>query len=81
MTIGSLVTVIGLYVIAEGILAIVNGVLGKTPTRLWTIARGDLAVLIGIFVAGHSFLVAGLTTMTIMYSWLWAPSCWEFWRL
>ena len=40
MTIGSFVTVIGLYVIAEGILAIVNGVLGKTPTRLWTIARG-----------------------------------------
>ena len=67
MTIGSLVTVIGLYVIAEGLLAIVNGVLGKTPTRMWTIARGALAVLIGIFVAGHSFLVAGVTTVTIMY--------------
>ena len=26
-----------------------------------------LAVLIGIFVAGHSFLVAGVTTVTIMY--------------
>jgi uncharacterized membrane protein HdeD (DUF308 family) len=67
ITVTSLVFILGWYVIAEGILAIINGIMGRTPTRTWTIVRGGLAVLAGIFIVAHSFLVAGVTATTVMY--------------
>jgi len=67
MTAQLLVKVIGCYVIAEGILAVLAAVMGNTPSRLWTGVRGVLAILVGVFVFGHSAIVAGVTATTILY--------------
>ena len=50
MTAIALTQVIGFFLIAEGILAFVAAILGDTSSRFWTLVRGALAILIGIFV-------------------------------
>jgi uncharacterized membrane protein HdeD (DUF308 family) len=67
MTAEMLTKVIGIWVIAEGIVAIIAAVLGKTPSRLWTGVRGVLLILVGVFVFGHSAIVAGIAATTILY--------------
>ncbi len=67
MTAQLLVKVIGFYVIAEGIMAILAAVMGNTPSRLWTGVRGVLAILVGLFVFGHSAIVAGVSATAILY--------------
>lgn len=62
-----LTQVVGIFIIAEGILAIIAATMGETPSRGWSILRGVLAILVGIFVFGHSALVAGLTATFVMY--------------
>ena len=67
MTIDVLTKVLGIYLIAEGIMAIVAGVLREIPSRGWTIVRGIIEILVGLFVLGHSAFVGGITTTTLMY--------------
>lgn len=67
MTAATLTQVVGIFVILDGIFAIVAGILGKTPSRVWTIVRGVLAILIGIFVFGHPVAVAGITATVVLY--------------
>jgi uncharacterized membrane protein HdeD (DUF308 family) len=67
MTVVALTQVVGIFVIADGILAIVAGILGQTPSRGWTIVRGVIAILIGIFVFGHAVAVAGITATVVLY--------------
>jgi uncharacterized membrane protein HdeD (DUF308 family) len=67
MTVVALTQVVGVFVIADGILAIIAGILGQTPSRGWTIVRGVIAILIGIFVFGHAVAVAGITATVVLY--------------
>jgi uncharacterized membrane protein HdeD (DUF308 family) len=67
MSVLMLTQVLGIYIIAEGILAIIAALLGETPSRGWMILRGVLAILLGIFVFGHSALVAGVTATFVLY--------------
>lgn len=67
MTALLLTKVIGIWVIAEGIIAIIAAVLGETPSRLWTGVRGVLMILVGLFVFGHSAIVAGVSATALLY--------------
>ena len=67
MTVAVLVQVIGIYLIAEGVLAILAGILGDVPSRGWTIVRGVLAILAGVFVFANPAFVAGITAVTLLY--------------
>lgn len=67
MTAEILTKVIGVWVLAEGIVAIIAAVMGKTPSRLWTAVRGVLMILVGLFIFGHAVIVAGITATTILY--------------
>lgn len=67
MTAVILTQVIAIFLIAEGILAITAGILGQTPSRGWTMLRGVLEIVIGVFVLGHSVIVAGVTVTVVMY--------------
>jgi uncharacterized membrane protein HdeD (DUF308 family) len=67
MTAIALTQVVGIFVIADGILAIAAGILGETPSRGWTIVRGVIAVLVGVFVFGHPVAVAGITATVVLY--------------
>ena len=67
MPIGALAQVIGFFVMVDGILAILAGILGKVPSRLWVIVRGTLATLAGLFVIANPLLVSGITATVLLY--------------
>jgi len=67
MTVLALTKVLGIFVLIDGVLAILAGILGWTHSRIWAILRGILAIVIGIFVFGHAAVVAGITAMVIVF--------------
>lgn len=67
MTAIALAQVVGAFMVVDGILAIIAGIVGQTPSRLWTIVRGALAILVGLFVFAHPVAVAALATEIIIY--------------
>ncbi len=67
MPIGALAQIIGFFVMVDGILAILAGILGKVPSRLWVIVRGTLATLAGLFVIANPLLVSGITATVLLY--------------
>ncbi|QDT02407.1 acid-resistance membrane protein [Rubripirellula lacrimiformis] len=58
--------VVGCFLIADGILAILAGVAGWTQSRTWTILRGVLAIIAGAFAAGHPALFGAIAAMTVV---------------
>jgi uncharacterized membrane protein HdeD (DUF308 family) len=67
LTVAALTQVVAIFLVADGILAILAGILGETPSRLWTIVRGIIAILVGVFVFGHAAVVAGLAATIVLY--------------
>lgn len=67
MTVAVLTQVVGIFLIADGVLAVVAGIVGGVPSRGWTIVRGVLAILIGAFVFANPVLVAGVTATFLLY--------------
>jgi len=64
--------VVGCFLIADGILAIVAGIAGWAESRGWSIARGVLALLIGAFAVWHPGVfgtLAGLTVIFVLAAW------------
>lgn len=59
--------VLGFLFLIDGVLAIVAGIMGRTPSRVATIARGFLLALLGIFIFAQPVLVAGFTIITVLY--------------
>ena len=57
---------IGCFLIADGVLAIVAGIAGWTKSRGWTILRGVLAVVAGAFAVGHPALFGVIAAMTVV---------------
>ena len=66
MTMAAFTQVAGFFLVFDGILAIIAGAVGKVPSRLWTIVRGIVAVLAGVFVFANPVLVAGLTATFVV---------------
>ena len=66
MTMATFAQVAGIFLVFDGILAVIAGAVGKVPSRLWTIIRGILAVLAGLFVFANPVLVAGLTATLVV---------------
>ncbi|MEM9235737.1 MAG: DUF308 domain-containing protein [Verrucomicrobiota bacterium] len=61
--------VIGCFLIADGVLAIIAGIAGWAQSRAWAILRGILSVVAGVFVVGHPFAfgaIAGLTIILVL---------------
>jgi uncharacterized membrane protein HdeD (DUF308 family) len=65
---GVLTQVIGVFVIADGILSILAGIMGQVPSRGWVIVRGILEILVGAFVFANPIIVAGITATVLIYS-------------
>jgi uncharacterized membrane protein HdeD (DUF308 family) len=66
MTLAIFAQVAGFFLVFDGLLAVIAGVVGQVPSRLWTIIRGVFAVLAGSFVFAHPVLVAGLTASFVV---------------
>jgi uncharacterized membrane protein HdeD (DUF308 family) len=67
MTVIVLTQVVGIFVIADGVLAVLAGILGTTPSRGWTIVRGIILILVGVFVFVHAVAIAGITATIVLY--------------
>lgn len=66
MTLATFTQVSGFFLVIDGIFAILAGVIGQVPSRLWTIIRGIVAVLAGTFVFANPILVAGMTASVVV---------------
>jgi uncharacterized membrane protein HdeD (DUF308 family) len=67
MTVAVLTQVIALFVILDGILTLVAGLVGQIPSRLWVIVRGVLEILVGLFVFAYPMLVAGTAATILLF--------------
>jgi uncharacterized membrane protein HdeD (DUF308 family) len=67
MTVMALTKVLGIFVLVDGVVAILAGILGWTDSRGWTILRGILGIVIGIFVLGHANVIAGIAAIVIVF--------------
>ncbi len=63
----SFAQVIGVVVLVDGALAVVAGIAGSAESRFWSIVRGVLMVLGGLFVFLQPALVARLAVTTVFY--------------
>lgn len=59
--------VIGAFVLFDGLLTVISAFTSGTKARLWTIARGALATLIGWIIFTRPALIAGFTMNTLIY--------------
>jgi len=66
MTLVTLVQIIGIFVLVDGILAIPIGIMGWAGSRLWTLLRGALAIIIGLFVIAHPMLIGAIAAVTLV---------------
>ncbi|EKK00495.1 hypothetical protein RBSH_04222 [Rhodopirellula baltica SH28] len=66
MTLATFAQVAGFFLAFDGVMAIIAGVIGDTPSRTGTIVRGVIEVLAGTFVFANPMLVAGLTATIVI---------------
>jgi uncharacterized membrane protein HdeD (DUF308 family) len=66
MTLATFAQVAGFFLAFDGVMAIIAGVVGDTPSRTGTIVRGVIEFLAGIFVFANPMLVAGLTATIVI---------------
>lgn len=59
--------VLGCFLIADGILAIIAGIAGWTQSRGWSIARGVLSILAGLFAAAHPVAFGAIAGQTVIF--------------
>lgn len=67
MAVGLLTQVIGVFILLDGILAIVAGVLGQAPSRGWTLVRGVIEILVGVFVLAYPALIVAAAGTILLY--------------
>ncbi len=67
MTAAALAMVVGIFLIVDGVLAIMAGLFADVPSRGWTIVRGVVEILAGAVAVGYPLLVAGGTTTLLLY--------------
>ncbi len=67
MTTAVFAQLIGMFLVIDGCFAVLAGCIGQVPSRGWTVLRGTITIVGGIFVFGNPILVADLTAIAIMY--------------
>ena len=66
MTLLAMTQVLGVFVLVDGVLAVISSIMGWTESRSWTIARGVLGILLGIFVLGHPVVVGAIAATVVV---------------
>lgn len=66
VTLVAYATVLGVFVLIDGVLSVLAGLLGWVESRWWAIARGVIGVVAGLFVVAHPALVGAIAVTTIV---------------
>jgi len=67
LTLVALTQVLAIFAIIDGILAIIASAMGWVESRGWTLLRGVLGIVIGLFVFVHPIVVGAIAAMIIIY--------------
>ena len=67
MTLVAFTQFLSFFLILDCVLALLAGIMGWTESRGWTIARGLLGILVGIFVFAHPFFVGQFAALVLVY--------------
>lgn len=65
LTLAALAQVLAIFAIIDGVLSLLAGMMGWSESRGWTLARGAICFLAGLFVLMHP-LVVGVLAVTII---------------
>ncbi len=65
LTLAIFAQVLAIFAILDGVLALMAGAMGWSESRGWTLARGAICLLAGLFVLMHSAIV-GVLAVTIV---------------
>jgi uncharacterized membrane protein HdeD (DUF308 family) len=66
MTLIAFTQVLGAFVLIDGAIALIEGILGRTESRIWTLTRGVLGIVVGLFVFAHPVIVGVIAATTIV---------------
>jgi len=66
ITLASYCWVLGIFLMVDGMMALVLGFSHKVESRTWTIVRAFLTLLVGIFVVGHPLLIGAIVGVTLI---------------
>lgn len=67
MTLVAFTQLLGAFALVDGVFAVVAGIMGWAESRGWTILRGVLGILIGIFVLGHPVVVGAIAATILVF--------------
>ncbi|WP_146575359.1 HdeD family acid-resistance protein [Botrimarina hoheduenensis] len=67
ITLSAYTLVLGAFVLADGVLAILAGVMGWVDSRGWTLLRGAIGIAAGLFVIAHPALVGAVAATTLVF--------------
>lgn len=67
LTLVALTQVLAIFAIIDGVLAIVAGAMGWVESRWWTLLRGVLGIVVGLFVFVHPIVVGTIAAMIIIF--------------
>lgn len=66
VTLVAYVFVLGVFVLVDGVLAILAGLLGWIESRWWALIRGVIGIVAGLFVLAHPAFVGVVAVTTIV---------------
>ena len=66
VTMTAYATILGVFVLIDGVLALLAGLMGWVESRWWMLVRGVLGVLIGLFVLGHPVLIGVVAVLSLV---------------
>lgn len=66
VTMTAYATILGAFVLVDGVLALLAGLMGWVESRWWMLLRGVLGVLIGLFVLAHPVLIGVVAVLSLV---------------
>lgn len=67
MTLASYCWVLGIFVLSDGLVTTIFALTHKMDSKGFTLARGLVTLLIGIFMVGHPLLMGAMVALTLIY--------------
>ncbi len=66
VTMTAYATILGVFVLVDGVLSLVAAAMGWVESRWWMVLRGVLGVLIGLFVLAHPVLIGAVAILSLV---------------
>lgn len=67
VTLAAYCFVLGIFLLIDGIVSVIAGVVAKVDSKLWTIVRGVIEILIGLVIVAQPAMFATVAALTIVF--------------